>query len=135
VKEGNHDQFEIYRRRDGDTCAHGDARPIRPGEECPAAGSRTATWISCEELQQTTPTEQEQETMRQEAEDRAEDQRLNAVREAFWHNTPEGHHDRELLHDLLVASGVAQEPTPEQIRAFFMALPADIIGAALLGVL
>ncbi|ORJ49436.1 hypothetical protein B2M27_15645 (plasmid) [Kluyvera intermedia] len=84
-------------------------------------------------LQAAAPTEeqQEQETMRQEAEDRAEDQRLNAVREAFWHNTPEGHHDRELLHDLLVASGIAEEPTAEQIRAFFMTLPADIISAAL----
>ena len=90
--------------------------------------------ISCEELlKQKEPTEEqkERETMRQEEEDRADDQRLNAVREAFWHNTPEGHYDRELLHDVLVASGIAEEPTPEQIRALFMTLPADIIGAVL----
>lgn len=108
--------------------------PSGPGKSVLLQAAAGRPGISCEELlKQTTPTEeqQEQETMRQEAEDRAEVQRLNAVREAFWHNTPEGHHDRELLHDLLVASGVAEEATPEQIRAFFMTLPADIIGAAL----
>jgi hypothetical protein len=58
VKEGNHDQFEFYRRRDGDTCTHGDDRPIRSGRSVL--------------LQAAAPTEeqQEQETMHQEAEDR-----------------------------------------------------------------
>jgi hypothetical protein len=71
--------------------------PSGPGKSVLLQAAARRPGISCEELlKQTTPTEeqQEQETMRQEAEDRAEDQRLNAVREAFWHNTPEGHHDR-----------------------------------------
>lgn len=90
--------------------------------------------ITYEELlQRMEPTEEqkEQRRMRQEEEDRAEDQRLNAVREAFWHNTPKGHHDLEQLHDVLVVSDIAEEPTLEQIKAFFMMLPADIIGSAL----
>lgn len=90
--------------------------------------------ITYEELlQRMEPTEEqkEQQRMRQEEEDRAENQRLNAVREAFWHNTPKGHHDLNQLHDVLVVSDIAEEPTPEQIKAFFMILPADIIGSAL----
>lgn len=69
--------------------------------------------------------------MHQEEEDRAEDQRLNAVREAFWHNTPEGHRDLSQLHDVLVVSDIVEEPMADQIKAFFMMLPADIIGSAL----
>lgn len=69
--------------------------------------------------------------MRQDAENRAEEQRLNAVREAFWHNTPQGHHDLSQLHHVLVVSEIVEEPTADQIKAFFMTLPADIIGSAL----
>lgn len=90
--------------------------------------------ITSEELlQRMEPTEEqkEQHRMRQQEEDRAEDQRLNAVREAFWRNTPQGHNDLDQLHDVLVMSDIVKEPTPEQIKAFFMKLPADIIGSAL----
>lgn len=69
--------------------------------------------------------------MRQEEESRAEAQRLKAVREAFWNNTPEGHYDLSQLHDVLVVSDIVEEPTQDQIKAFFMMLPADIIGSAL----
>ena len=90
--------------------------------------------ITYEELlQRLEPTEEqkEEQRMRQEEENRVEDQRLKAVREAFWHNTPEGHHDLSQLHDVLVVSDIAEEPTADQIKAFFMMLPADIIGSAL----
>lgn len=69
--------------------------------------------------------------MRQEKEDQAEKHRLNAVREAFWHNTPDGHHDLSQLHSVLAVSDIVEEPTADQIKAFFMMLPADIIGSAL----
>jgi hypothetical protein len=84
-------------------------------------------------LQRLEPSEEQKERqrMRQEEDDRAEDQRLNAVREAYWHNTPEGHHDLSQLHDVLVVSDIVEEPTADQIKAFFMILPADIIGSAL----
>lgn len=90
--------------------------------------------ITYEELlQRLEPSEEqtEQQRMRREEEDRAENQRLTAVREAFWHNTPEGHHDLSQLHDVLVVSDIVEEPTAAQIKAFFMMLPADIIGSAL----
>ncbi|WP_323612642.1 hypothetical protein [Pectobacterium versatile] len=69
--------------------------------------------------------------MRQEEEVRVEEQRLNAVREAFWRNTSEGHHDLRQLHDVLAALDILEEPTADQIKSFFMMLPADIIGSAL----
>ncbi len=69
--------------------------------------------------------------MCQEKKDQAEAQRLNAVREAFWNNTPDGDHDLRQLHDVLVVSGLVKEPSLEQIKAFLMMLPADIIGSAL----
>lgn len=89
--------------------------------------------ITYEELlQRLEPSEEQKEQrMRQEKEDSAENQRLTAVREAFWHNTPEGHHDLSQLHDVLVVSDIVEEPTAAQIKAFFMMLPADIIGSAL----
>lgn len=90
--------------------------------------------ITYEELlQRLEPTEEqkEQQRMRQEKEDRAEDQRLKAVREAFLRNTPEGHHDLSQLHDVLVVSDIVEDPTADQIKVFFMMLPADIIGSAL----
>ncbi|MFJ5375209.1 hypothetical protein ACIPTP_22040 [Pectobacterium versatile] len=84
-------------------------------------------------LQAEEPTEEQkaQQRMRQEEEVRVEEQRLNAVREAFWHNTPEGHHDLIQLHDALTVLESLEEPTVDQIKAFFMMLPADIIGSAL----
>lgn len=69
--------------------------------------------------------------MRQQEENKVEDQRLNAVKEAFWGNTPQGHDDFDELYDVLVDSEIVKDPTPEQIKAFFMKLPADIIGSAL----
>jgi len=90
--------------------------------------------ITYEELlQRMEPTEEqkEQQRMRQAEEDRAEEQRLKAVRIAFWQNTPKGHNDLNRLHDVLVVADVVEDPTPEQIKSFFMTLPADIIGSAL----
>lgn len=90
--------------------------------------------ITYEELlQRLEPTEDQKKgkKMRQEEADLAEEHRLSAVREAFWLNTPKGHYDLDQLHDVLVVSNVAEEPTPEQIKAFFMLLPANIIGQAL----
>lgn len=90
--------------------------------------------ITYEELlQRLEPTEEqkEQQRMCQEEETRTEEHRLKAVREAFWHNTPEGHHDLRQLHDLLLVSHISEEPTYDQIKSFFMMLPADIIGSAL----
>lgn len=90
--------------------------------------------ISYEELlHRLEPTEEQKEKqrMRKEEEDLAENQRLNAVCEAFWHNTPNGHHDLSELHDVLVVSDIVEEPTTDQIKSFFMMLPADIIGFAL----
>lgn len=69
--------------------------------------------------------------MCQEEEVRVEEQRLNAVREAFWCNTPQEHHDLVQLHDVLAVLDILEEPTADQIKAFFMMLPADIIGSAL----
>jgi hypothetical protein len=90
--------------------------------------------ITYEELlQRMEPTEgqKEQQRIHQEAVDQAEEQRLNAVREAFWQNTPAGHHDLRQIHDVLGASDIVAEPTADQIKALFMMLPADIIGSAL----
>lgn len=78
------------------------------------------------------PEDQKDQLIRlQDEADLADMNRLQAVREAYWHNTPEGHRDLNQLHDLLVESGVVGEPTREQIRRVFMLLPAEIIGAAL----
>lgn len=60
---------------------------------------------------------------------RVEEDRLKAVREAFWNNTPEDY-DIGPLHDTLVTLGLAQEPTIDQLKRFFMMLPANIIGPA-----
>ena len=63
--------------------------------------------ITYEELlQRMEPTQEqkEQQRMRKEEEDRAEAQRLNAVREAYWMNAPAGHYDLDQLHDVLVIS-------------------------------
>lgn len=46
--------------------------------------------LTYKELIQRMEATAEKQSMRKEEEDRAEEQRLNAVREAFWHNTPEG---------------------------------------------
>ena len=77
------------------------------------------------------PEQKERERMRQVDEDRVEEERLNAVREAFWSLTPPGHHDFDCLHDVLVASELAEDPTPSQVKAFFMMLPPDIVGSAI----
>ena len=69
--------------------------------------------------------------MRQKETAQAEDQRLKAVREAFWNNTPDGSHDLKQLRIILVASDIVEDPSAEQIKAFFMLLPADIFGSAL----
>lgn len=94
----------------------------------------TRLGITYEELlerMEPTAEQKERERMQQEQEDRAEEARLNAVKEAFWANTPDGHHDFDQLHDVLVVTDVAESPAPEQIKALFMMLPADIIGSAL----
>lgn len=57
--------------------------------------------------------------------------RLNAVRETFWQHTPDNHLDWRRLHDALVMTEIINEPSTEQVKAFFMMLPADIIGSAL----
>ncbi len=90
--------------------------------------------ITYEELlarMEPTAEQKERERMQQEQEDRAENARLNAVKETFWANTPEGHHDLDQLHDVLVVTELSESPTREQVKALFMMLPADIIGSAL----
>lgn len=62
------------------------------------------------------PEQKERERMRQVDEDRVEEERLNAVREAFWSLTPPGHLDFDCLHDVLVASELAEDPTPSQAK-------------------
>ena len=63
--------------------------------------------------------------------DRANEQRLDSVREAYWRHTPEEHDDRSELRDVLIALGIVEEPTVDQIKAFCMILPAYIIGEAM----
>lgn len=84
-------------------------------------------------LQRANPTSEklERDRMRKEEERRMEEQRLMAVRVAFWENTPSDHNDRSTLHDALVIAEVLQDPTAEQVESFFMMLPPDIIGSAL----
>lgn len=90
--------------------------------------------ITYEELlQQMEPTEEQkaQQVARKEEKDRVENQRLKAVREAFWNNTSPDNSDFTQLHSVLVVSEIVKEPTEDQVKAFFMMLPAEIIGSAL----
>lgn len=106
----------------------------RPGKNIFLQAQAKRLGVTYEELlQQLEPTDEqkEQQRMRVIEEDQIEERRLNSVREAFWCNTPDGHHDLDQLHDVLALSEIIEEPTREQVKAFFMMLPADILGAAL----
>lgn len=58
----------------------------------------------------------------------AESRRLRAVREAIWANTPQDDPELFVLHDVLTALDLAEEPTVAQQKALFELLPASIIG-------
>ena len=126
---------QVFRSDNGDCTAHTMiVGQSRQGMSLLLQVEARRLGITCEELvQRLEPTEEQKEQlrMRQEEADQADKKRLDAVREAYWQNTPEGHPDLDQLHDLLVAASVAGEPTREQIRRVFMLLPAEIIGAAL----
>lgn len=62
---------------------------------------------------------------------KAAEKRLQAVREAFWSNTPEDDAVVDHLHDALVANELVAEPSPEQVKILFMMLPGKIIGSGL----
>lgn len=57
--------------------------------------------------------------------------RLNEIRESIWRNLPDGDNDLGSLHDVLVYSDIAKNPTTAQIKAFFMILPQSVVGTAL----
>lgn len=58
----------------------------------------------------------------------SEQNRLNAVLEAFWGATPEDHDDMGRMEELLIVTGVAERPTPKQLKAVFMMFPPNLIG-------
>jgi len=94
----------------------------------------TRRGITYEELlKQTEPTveENEQQQLRHDEDHRADERRLGAVREAYWSNISAGDDDLEQLYDVLAMADIVKEPTAEQVKAFFMMFPADIIGSAL----
>ncbi len=74
--------------------------------------------------------QREQQRIQQASEERIENTRLDAVREAYWSHTPDVLRDLGSLYDALVDAGV-NDPTPEQIKTVFMMLPADILGLAI----
>ena len=58
-----------------------------------------------------------------------ESKRLTAVREAYWQNSSESEFCR--IHDVLVSTlmeKAPQGPSNDQLKAFFMLLPAHIVG-------
>lgn len=70
--------------------------------------------ITCEELIEQlkpTPEQREQYQLAQQEKNLLERQRLMAVREAFWQNTPTMHEDLTHLHDVLVETNIVEDPT------------------------
>jgi len=63
------------------------------------------------------------------AEKAVDEGRLMAVREAYWQATPPGNAD--LFHFARLVSWMVPDATAGQINAFFMMLPADVLGLAL----
>jgi len=53
---------------------------------------------------------------------------LAAVCEAYWANTPLESSSLQQLHDTLVVTELAEEPTPAQVKSLLLLLPAHIVG-------
>lgn len=87
--------------------------------------------ISYEELErrlEPTDEQKEQMHMREEAEERKEEQRLQAVRQAVWDAWSDDEIAFSRIHDALVSTVMDKSPTEEQLKRVFMLLPATIIG-------
>ena len=79
-----------------------------------------------------TATEQiARERVRDEQADAVQAERLAGVLERFWQLTPPGHADIDCLRRQLTAAEITGDPTDAQVKAFFMMLPADVIGSAI----
>lgn len=74
--------------------------------------------------------QKEERRMHVEYENQIRSKRMEAVRAAYWQNTPDESNDLHNLHDALVDVGIAH-PTREQIKVVFMMLPVAIFGLAL----
>lgn len=87
--------------------------------------------ISYEELEKQMQPSPEQIEAARERESLVEAQEakcLAAVCEAYWANTPLESSSLQQLHDILVVTELAEEPTPAQVKALLLHLPAHVIG-------
>lgn len=87
--------------------------------------------ISYEELEHRLERTQEQKErmrMREEAGQREEEQRLQAVRQAIWDAWSDDESAFSRIHDALVSMVMDDSPSQVQLKAVFMMLPATIIG-------
>lgn len=57
--------------------------------------------------------------------------RLNAMKEAYWANTPKDSSDRHQLRSAIVELGASENPTEAQAKALLMCLPADLFSQAI----
>lgn len=87
--------------------------------------------ISYEELErrlEPTAEQEEQMRMREEAEERKEEERLQAVRQAVWDAWSDDDSAFTRLHDAMVSTVMEESPSRAQMKAVFMLLPATVIG-------
>jgi hypothetical protein len=87
--------------------------------------------ISYEELEKQMQPSPEQIEAARERESLVEAQEakcLVAICEAYWANTPLGSSGLQQLHDTLVVTKIAEEPTPAQVKALLLLLPAHVLG-------
>nr|WP_011031946.1 MULTISPECIES: hypothetical protein [Pseudomonas]CAD13467.1 hypothetical protein [Pseudomonas sp. SLT2001]CEK42432.1 hypothetical protein PQBR55_0053 [Pseudomonas fluorescens SBW25] len=84
--------------------------------------------ISYEDLLQPSPEQIEADCESESISEAQKEKCLAAVCEAYWANSPLESTSLQQLHDTLVVAELSEEPTPEQVKALLMLLPAHIVG-------
>lgn len=90
--------------------------------------------ISYEEVERRLePTNEQRDQMRvrEEGEERKEERRLQAVRQAIWDAWSDDDIAFSRIHDALVSTVMNDPPSLAQVKAVFMMLPAAIIGTGI----
>lgn len=72
--------------------------------------------------------QKEQMRLREEAEERKEEERLQAIRQAVWDAWSDDGSAFSRLHDAMVSTVMEDSPSQAQMKAVFMMLPATVIG-------